>query len=181
VIEMGIAKVLISPLVVAVVLLLCISLVSAHKTHNVTFYVHDSILVPNANALIVAGPGGDLTKLQKGAILVTDTVITKTADPNSASLGKFEGQYIVDGGIKYRIQATVIIDFPGDLVETTYEILGQRTSFNSTDDRTLAVVAGTGFFEGQKGYAVVHTVAQNLFGTNGAQINTQKWTLVVGE
>jgi hypothetical protein len=43
------------------------------------------------------------------------------------------------------------------------------------------VVAGTGFFEGQKGYAVVHTVAQQLFGTNGAQINTQKWTLVVGK
>ncbi|KAH8963536.1 hypothetical protein BDL97_04G017300 [Sphagnum fallax] len=168
-------------LVAAAILLMCLSRVSAHKTHNVTFYVHDSILVPNAKALIVAGPGGDLTKLQKGAILVVDTVITKTADPNSASLGKFEGQYIVDGGIKYRIQATVIIDFPGDLVETTYEILGQRTSFNSTDDRTLAVVAGTGFFEGQKGYAVVHTVAQQLFGTNGAQINTQKWTLVVGK
>jgi hypothetical protein len=178
---MGIDKALTSPLVVALVLLMCISLVSAHKTHNITFYVHDSILVPNAKALIVAGPGGDLTKLQKGAILVVDTVITKTADPNPASLGKFEGQYIVDGGIKYRIQATVIIDFPGDLVETTYEILGQRTSFNCTDDRTLAVVAGTGFFEGQKGYAVVHTVAQKLFGTNGAQINTQKWTLVVGK
>jgi hypothetical protein len=63
VIEMGIAKVLTSPLVVAVVLLLCICLVSAHKTHNVTFYVHDSIVVPNANALIVTGPRGDLTKL----------------------------------------------------------------------------------------------------------------------
>jgi hypothetical protein len=94
---MGIAKVLTSPLVVAVVLLLCISLVSAHKTHNVTFYVHDSILVPNANALIVAGPGGDLTKLQKGAILVTDTVITKLANPGSDALGKFEGQYMSMG------------------------------------------------------------------------------------
>ncbi len=74
-------------LVAAAILLICISRVTAHKTHNVTFYVHDSILVPNAKALIVGGPGGDLTKLQKGAILVVDTVITKTADPNSASLG----------------------------------------------------------------------------------------------
>ncbi|CAM6036539.1 unnamed protein product [Sphagnum compactum] len=162
------------------VLLICCnsSGASAFKTHNVTFFVHDSILVPNGTATIVAG---DLTKLQKGAILVTDTVITKTADPNSAPLGKFEGQYILDGGIKYRIEATIIIDFPGDLVETTSEVLGQRTSFNSTDDRTLAVVAGTGFFEGQTGYAIVHTVAQKLFGTNGAQINTQEWTLVVGK
>ncbi len=71
------------------VLLICcnISGASAFKTHNVTFFVHDSILVPNATATIVAGPGSDLTKLQKGAILVTDTVITKTADPNSAPLG----------------------------------------------------------------------------------------------
>jgi hypothetical protein len=75
-------------LVAAAILLICISRVSAHKTHNVTFYVHDSILVPNAKALIVAGPGGDLTKLQKGAILVTDTVITKHANPGSDALGK---------------------------------------------------------------------------------------------
>ncbi|CAK9236726.1 unnamed protein product [Sphagnum troendelagicum] len=114
-------------------------------------------------------------------LMAVDTVITKTADPNSAPLGKFEGQYILDGGIKYRIEATIIIDFPGDLVETTYEVLGQRTSFNSTNDRALAVVAGTGFFEGQTGYAIVHTVAQKLFGTNGAHINTQQWTLVVGK
>jgi hypothetical protein len=66
-------------------------------------------------------------------------------------------------------------------LETTYEILGKRTSFNSTNDRTLVVVASTGFFEGQIGYAIVHTISQTLFGTNGAQINTQKWTLVVGK
>jgi hypothetical protein len=59
--------------------------------------------------------------------------------------------------------------------------LGQRTSFNSTDDRTLAVVAGTGFFLGQHGYAVAHTVSQKLYGTKGAQVNVQKWTLVVGK
>jgi hypothetical protein len=168
--------------VIGVLLICCnISGASAFKTHNMTFFVHDSILVSNATATIVAGPGGDLTKLQKGAILVTDTTITKTADPKSASLGKFEGQYILDGGSKYRIEATIIIDFPLDLVETTYEVLGQRTSFNSTNDRALAVVAGTGFFEGQTGYAIVHTVAQKLFGTNGAQRNTQEWTLVVGK
>jgi hypothetical protein len=178
----GMAKTAMLLMAVGVLLICCnISGASAFKTHNMTFFVHDSILVPNATAKIVAGPGGDLTKLQKGAILVTDTVITKTADPNSAPLGKFEGQYILDGGSKYRIEATIIIDFPGDLVETTYEVLGQRTSFNSTNDRALAVVAGTGFFEGQTGYAIVHTVAQKLFGTNGAQNNTQEWTLVVGK
>ncbi len=125
----GMAKTAMLLMAVGVLLICCnIGGASAFKTNNVTFFVHDSILVPNATATIVAGPGGDLTKLQKGAILVTDTVITKTADPNSAPLGKFEGQYILDGGIKYRIEATIIIDFPGDLVETTYEVLGLQTT-----------------------------------------------------
>jgi hypothetical protein len=136
-------------------------------------------LVPNATAIVVAGPGGDLTRLQKGVIIVVDTVITATADPNSAPLGKFEGVYIIDGGVKYRIQATIILDFPLDLVESTFEVLGQRTSFNSTDDRQLAVVGGTGFFLGQTGFASVQTVYQKLYGDHGAQINTQQWILAV--
>jgi len=45
----------------------------------------------------------------------------------------------------------------------------------------LAVVAGTGVFLGQKGYALVDTVYQKLVGTKGAQYNIQKWTLVVGK
>jgi hypothetical protein len=171
-----------SAAVSAILLIVCISSTpGVSATHNLTFFVHDSILVANATAILVAGPGGDLTQLQKGVIIVTDTVITATADPTSAPLGKFEGLYILDGGIKYRIEATMIIDFPLDLVETTYEVLGQRTSFNSTDDRTLAVVAGTGFFQGQTGFAVVQTVSQTLYGTSGAQINTQQWTLAVGK
>jgi hypothetical protein len=46
-------------------------------------------------------------------------VITQTADPNSKPLGKFQAQYVLDGRMKYRVQATVIIDFPGDLVTFT--------------------------------------------------------------
>jgi hypothetical protein len=67
------------------------------------------------------------------------------------------------------------------LVESTFEVLGQRTSFNATDDRTLAVVAGTGFFQGQTGFASVQTVSQKLYGDSGAQINTQQWILAVGK
>lgn len=170
-----------SAAVAAILLILCISSTPGVSAETMTFFVHDSILVENATAILVAGPGGDLTQLQKGVIIVTDTVITATADPSSAQLGKFEGLYIVDGGIKYRIEATVIIDFPLDLVESTYEIVGQRTSFNATDDRTLAVVAGTGFFQGQTGFASVQTVSQTLIGTNGGQINTQQWILSVGK
>jgi hypothetical protein len=62
-----------------------------------------------------------------------------------------------------------------------FQILGQRPSFNATSDRQLAVVAGTGVFLGQKGYALVDTVYQKLVGTKGAQYNIQKWTLVVGK
>lgn len=61
------------------------------------------------------------------------------------------------------------------------QIIGQRASFNVTNDRQLAVVAGTGNFLGQKGYALVSTVYQKLVGTTGAQYNIQKWTLVVGK
>ncbi|KAH9564335.1 hypothetical protein CY35_04G020500 [Sphagnum magellanicum] len=170
-----------SAAVAAILLIVCISSTPGVSATTYTFFVHDKILVPNATAIVVAGPGGDLTKLQKGVIIVVDTVITATADPNSAPLGKFEGLYILDGGVKYRIQATIIIDFPLDLVESTFEVLGQRTSFNSTDDRQLAVVAGTGFFQGQTGFASVQTVAQRLYGHSGAQINTQQWILAVGK
>jgi hypothetical protein len=59
--------------------------------------------------------------------------------------------------------------------------VGQRASFNATNDRALAVVAGTGFFQGQTGFASVQTVSQTLIGTNGGQINTQQWILSVGK
>ena len=62
-----------------------------------------------------------------------------------------------------------------------FQILGQRPSFNATSDRQLAVVAGTGVFLGQKGYAVADTVYQKLVGTKGARYTIQKWTLVVGK
>jgi hypothetical protein len=170
-----------SAAVAAILLILCVSSTPAVSAETKTFFVHDSILVENATATLVAGPGGDLTRLQKGVIIVTNTAITTTADPTSAQLGKFEGLYILDGGSKYRIQATIIIDFPLDLVESTYEVVGQRTSFNATDDRQLAVYAGTGFFQGQTGFASVQTVSQTLIGTNGGQINTQQWILSVGK
>jgi hypothetical protein len=170
-----------SAAVAAILLIVCISSTPGVSATTLEFFVHDSILVPNATAILVAGPGGDLSQLQKGVIIVTDSAITATADPSSAQLGKFEGLYILDGSVKYRIEATIIIDFPMDKVESTYEVLGQRTSFNSTDDRTLAVVAGTGFYQGETGFASVQTVNQTLYGTNGAQINTQQWILATGK
>ena len=100
-----------------------------HKTHNVTFYLHDAILTgPGATAILVAGPGGELTKLRQGSVLVVDNTITKTADPKSAVLGKFQGLYVLDGSTKYRADVTVIIDQPGDLIETTYEVHTQLRS-----------------------------------------------------
>jgi len=157
-----------------------------HKTHNVTFYAHEAIETGvDATARIVAGPGGNLSALQFGAVVVVDDPITATADPKSAPLGKMQGLYVLDGGQKFRVQVSVIIDQPGDLVETTYEIAGQRASFNVSNDRLnnrqLAVLAGTGVFLGQKGYALASTVSQKLVGTTGAQYNVQKWTLVVGK
>ncbi|KAG0615377.1 hypothetical protein M758_5G036300 [Ceratodon purpureus] len=153
------------------------------KTHNVTFYAHEAIETgDDATARIVAGPGDNINALQFGCLVVVNDVITKTADPNSTALGKLQGLYILDGSKKYRAEVTVIIDQPGDLVETTYEIVGQRAGFNVSNERELAVVAGTGNFLGQKGYAVVSTVSQTLVQGSiiGAQYNVQKWTLVVG-
>jgi hypothetical protein len=94
-----------------------------HKTHNVTFYAHEAINTgADATGVIVAGPGGNTSYLQFGALVVVDDIITATADPNSAPLGKLQGLYVLDGSTKYRAQVTVIIDQPGDLVETTYEV-----------------------------------------------------------
>ncbi|KAG0570468.1 hypothetical protein M758_6G158800 [Ceratodon purpureus] len=156
-----------------------------HKTHNVTFYVQEAINTgDDATAFIVGGPDGNTSALQLGAVIVVDNAIFATADPKSKQLGKFQGLYVVDGGHKYRAEITVTIDQPGDLIECTYEILGQRPSFNTTSDRQLAVVGGTGLFLGQKGYAIAHTVSQTLLheGTlPDAQYNVQKWTLVVGK
>jgi hypothetical protein len=134
---MAAKTVMMTTVVVVSILLICMSgSVSAHthKTHNVTFFFQESILVPNPTGLVVAGPGGDLTKLQQGVIVVVDNVITQTADPNSKPLGKFQAQYVLDGSIKYRVQATVIIDFPGDLVETTYEVRNSKISTSDHDE-----------------------------------------------
>jgi hypothetical protein len=106
----------------------CVNGVSArldprHKTHNVTFFVHEAINTgDDANAFIVAGPGGNTSALQKGSIVVVDEGIFASADPNSKQLGKWQGMYSVDGGHKYRVAITVTIDQPGDLVECTYEV-----------------------------------------------------------
>jgi hypothetical protein len=95
-----------------------------HKhTHNVTFFVHEAINTgSDATGYIVAGPGGETSELKLGALVVVDNVITETASPKSKQLGKFQGLYVLDGGQKYRAQVTVIIDQPGDLIETTYEV-----------------------------------------------------------
>ena len=63
------------------------------------------------------------------------------------------------------------------------QVVGQRAGFNVTNERELAVLAGTGNYLGQKGYAVVSTVSQTLVPGSiiGAQYNIQKWTLVVGK
>ena len=112
-----------------------------HKTHNVTFYAHEAINTgDDATAVIVAGPGGNTSYLQFGALVVVDDIITETADPNSAPLGKLQGLYVLDGSTKYRAQVTVIIDQPGDLVETTYEVSNPSMSYTqllSPLDRSL--------------------------------------------
>jgi hypothetical protein len=112
-----------------------------HKTHNVTFYAHEAINTgDDATGVIVAGPGGNTSYLQFGALVVVNNIITETVDPNSAPLGKLQGLYVLDGSKKYRAQVTVIIDQPGDLVETTYEVSNSSMSYTqllSPLDRSL--------------------------------------------
>jgi hypothetical protein len=55
-------------------------------------------------------------------IVVVDNVITQTADPHSKPLGRFQAQYVLDGSIKYCVQATILINFSEDLVEITYGV-----------------------------------------------------------
>jgi len=102
-----------------------------HKTHNVTFYAHEAIETgADATARIVAGPGGNTSALQFGALVVVDDPISYSPEPGSFVIGKMQGLYVLDGGQKYRAQLTIIIDQPGDLVETTYEV---SKSFRSSE------------------------------------------------
>lgn len=124
-----------SSIAVLMVMAIAVSGASAHleprhKTHNVTFFAHEAINTgDDATAVIVAGPGGNTSYLQFGALVVVNNLITETADPNSAQLGKLQGLYVLDGSRKYRAQVTVIIDQPGDLVETTYEVSNPWISY----------------------------------------------------
>ena len=124
-----------SSIAVLMVMAMAVSGASAHldprhKTHNVTFYAHEAIMTgDDATAVIVAGPGGNTSYLQFGALVVVNNLITETADPNSAQLGKLQGLYVLDGSTKYRAEVTVIIDQPGDLVETTYEVSNPWISY----------------------------------------------------
>jgi hypothetical protein len=126
---------------------------------NSTFFVHE-------NLLVVAGPGGDLNKLQLGSVVVVTDTIRKTSDPSSKVLGVFEGQYVQDGNETLHVTATATIFADSENpYNTTYEIVGQRTSLTSTDGLPLSVVSGIQFnletkeyFYGLIGISFIHTV-----------------------
>jgi hypothetical protein len=83
---------------------------------NSTFFVHE-------NLLVVAGPGGDLNKLQLGSVVVVTDTIRKTSDPSSKVLGVFEGQYVQDGNETLHVTATAtIFADSGNPYNTTYEV-----------------------------------------------------------
>jgi hypothetical protein len=78
--------------------------------------VHESLLV-------VAGPGGDLNKLQLGSVVVVTNVIKKSSDPSSKDLGVFRGQYIQDGNETLHVTATATIFADSkNPHNTTYEV-----------------------------------------------------------
>jgi hypothetical protein len=83
---------------------------------NSTFFVHE-------NLLVVAGPGGDLNKLQLGSVVVVTDTIRKTSDPSSKVLGVFEGQYVQDGNETLHVTATATIFADSENpYNTTYEV-----------------------------------------------------------
>jgi hypothetical protein len=75
------------------------------------------------NLLLVAGPGGDLNKLQLGSVVVVTNIIRKTSDPSSKVLGMFQGQYVQDGNEALRVTATAKIFADSENpYNTTYEV-----------------------------------------------------------
>jgi hypothetical protein len=75
------------------------------------------------NLLVVAGPGGDLNKLQLGSVVVVTNIITKTSNPSSKVLGAFRGQYVQDGNETLHVTATAtIFSDSKNPYNTTYEV-----------------------------------------------------------
>jgi hypothetical protein len=75
------------------------------------------------NLLVVAGPGGAVSKLQRGSVIVVTNIIRKTSDPSSKVLGMFQGQYVQDGNETLHVTATANI-YPDseNPYNTTYEV-----------------------------------------------------------
>jgi hypothetical protein len=75
------------------------------------------------NLLVVAGPGGNVNKLQLGSLVVVTNIIRKTSDPSSKVLGQFQGQYVQDGNETLHVTATAPIFADSETpYNTTYEV-----------------------------------------------------------
>jgi hypothetical protein len=130
------------------------------------------------NLLVVAGPGGDVNKLQRGSVVVVTNDIKKTSDSSSKVLGVFQGQYVQDGNETIRVTATATIFADSkNPYNTTYEIVGQRTSLTSTDGFPLSVVSGIQFNLETKEYSYGLT-GLAFIDTVSTQVSPQKLSLV---
>jgi hypothetical protein len=130
------------------------------------------------NLLVVAGPGGNVNKLQLGILVVVTNIIRKTSDPSSKVLGQFQGQYVQDGNETLHVTATATIFADSETpYNTTYEIVGQRTSLTSTDGFPLSLVSGIQFNLVTKEYTY-GLIGIALINTNFHQVSPQKLSLV---
>jgi hypothetical protein len=127
--------------------------VSAASAH-LHFYMHDVLTGPRPTAVqVVNGPHGHF-----GDTIVIDDVLTQTASPSSATVGRAQGHYTWASTGNPELLVTM------NVVLTSGPYAGSSVTVVGRDDigapvRELSVVGGTGQFRMAQGYVLWKTVS----------------------
>ncbi|PON32030.1 Disease resistance response protein [Parasponia andersonii] len=168
-----IAKLLILLLALAII----ISLAEAKKLKKtkMSLYIQDYSTGPNSTVAAIAGIAGKhWTATQFGTLYITDDLITKTADPNSAQIGRSQGMYVTSGLDGRTLHVSISVVFTGKkYAGSTLELQGAYKHFEHNSE--VSVVSGTGKFRFARGYATFETYSWNT--TTGHAI--LRWNITV--
>ncbi|MCO5555415.1 hypothetical protein L7F22_008961 [Adiantum nelumboides] len=129
---------------------------------NMRFYLHNVIVGPNATAVAITAPSGNLTSYRFGRAFAMDDVLTRGPLLKSKEVGRAQGFYMWDSVKKQRSNACVLLFFTCTFNGVTrYEgssIVVQGSIGWDMPFHEVAIVGGTGRFRLAQGYAVVDPV-----------------------
>ena len=144
-----------------VLLLSLISQAEAQRqqaTTNISFYLQDLAIGPNATVVPVTGISGKNWSFTSfGTIYVTDDPVTETPERNSNKVGRAQGMLVASAldGTNVHVMLSIVFtnaDYNGSSLEL------QGTSRQFERYKEISVVSGTGTFRFARGYAIFETV-----------------------